>query len=51
MSKPPPKTRVLNRYQWVESCSSFSNIYSDSGLFGLYALVTPEQAQNFVTVP
>jgi processing peptidase subunit alpha len=37
-------TNVLNQHGWVESCVSFNNSYTDSGLFGIAASCAP----NFV---
>jgi mitochondrial-processing peptidase subunit alpha len=28
--------RVLNKYHFVESLSAFSNVYDNTGLFGIY---------------
>eukprot|EP00392_Amoebophrya_sp_AT5.2_P017989 g18432.t1 len=43
-------TQVLNRYAWVEQCSAFSHQYSDTGLFGIYGIVDPNHARDFVTI-
>ena len=29
---------------------AFSHVYSDSGLFGIYGAVAPDQAKNFITI-
>lgn len=42
-------TNVLNKYYWVESCNSFSHVYSDSGIFGIYGVLTqPEHSEVFL---
>jgi len=33
--------RVLNRYNWVESATSFNAIFNDSSLFGIYGTSEP----------
>ncbi|CAD7959462.1 unnamed protein product [Amoebophrya sp. A25] len=43
-------TSVLNRYPWVEQCSAFSHQYSDTGLLGIYGIVEPNHAKDFVTI-
>jgi len=43
-------TQVLNRHHWVESCQASSVMYSDSGLFTVYATVVPNHARDFVQV-
>ncbi|KAF2835342.1 hypothetical protein M501DRAFT_1019864 [Patellaria atrata CBS 101060] len=43
-------TNVLNQYGWVESCVSFNNSYSDSGLFGIAASCTPNRVSQMLEV-
>jgi processing peptidase subunit alpha len=37
-------TEVVKQSPYVESCSAFNTSYSDSGLFGVYTVVSPDQA-------
>jgi len=37
-------TQVVKQSPYVESCSAFNTSYSDSGLFGVYAVTQPEKA-------
>ena len=39
---------ILNKYEWVESANSFNSIFSDSGLFGIYATTQPSKAKQLV---
>ena len=43
-------TNVLNQHGWVESCVSFNNSYTDSGLFGISASCMPSQAAYMLDV-
>jgi len=37
-------TEVVGQSPYVESCSAFNTSYTDSGLFGVYTVVTPDKA-------
>jgi processing peptidase subunit alpha len=39
---------ILNKFDWVESATSFNSIFTDSSLFGIYATCAPEKAKNLV---
>jgi len=41
---------VLNQHEWVVSATSFSSIFSDSSLFGIYGTCAPENAPHLVSV-
>ncbi|CAJ1338157.1 unnamed protein product, partial [Effrenium voratum] len=41
-------THVLNRCHWVESCQASTVMYTDSGLFTVYATVVPGHGSDFV---
>ncbi|KAL9100554.1 MAG: hypothetical protein Q9163_004092 [Psora crenata] len=43
-------TNVLNQHGWVESCVSFNNSYTDSGIFGISASCEPRQAKQMLEV-
>eukprot|EP00927_Polykrikos_kofoidii_P011407 TRINITY_DN14836_c0_g1_i1.p1 TRINITY_DN14836_c0_g1~~TRINITY_DN14836_c0_g1_i1.p1 ORF type:complete len:587 (-),score=129.07 TRINITY_DN14836_c0_g1_i1:118-1878(-) len=43
-------TEVLNRCEWVESIQAGSAMYTDTGLFTIYATVMPRRAGDFVKV-
>ena len=43
-------TNVLNQHGWVESCISFNNSYTDSGIFGISASCEPRQAKQMLEV-
>ena len=43
-------TNVLNQYGWVESCISFNNSYTDSGIFGISASCEPRHAKQMIDV-
>ncbi|CAN7106793.1 unnamed protein product [Brassica rapa subsp. narinosa] len=36
--------RVLNQYQEFQSCTAFTSIFNNSGLFGIYGCTSPEYA-------
>ncbi|KFK38993.1 hypothetical protein AALP_AA3G186200 [Arabis alpina] len=36
--------RILNEYQQVQSCTAFTSIYNNTGLFGIYGCTSPEHA-------
>jgi Peptidase M16 inactive domain len=36
-------SRVLNQYSWVHSCTAFSSLYNDEGLFGIF--ITPDSSK------
>jgi len=38
------QTEVVKQSPYVESCSAFNTSYSDSGLFGVYSVASPEKA-------
>jgi processing peptidase subunit alpha len=38
------QTEVVNQNPYVESCSAFNTSYSDSGIFGVYSVVSPDKA-------
>jgi processing peptidase subunit alpha len=38
------QTQVVKQSPYVESCSAFNTSYSDSGLFGVYSVVSPDHA-------
>lgn len=42
-------TQVVQKNPHVESCSAFNTSYSDSGLFGVYSVVTPDKAAETAT--
>ncbi|XP_010545654.1 PREDICTED: probable mitochondrial-processing peptidase subunit alpha-1, mitochondrial [Tarenaya hassleriana] len=42
--------RVLNEYQQVQSCTAFSSIFNNTGLFGIYGCSSPEFAAKAVEV-
>lgn len=39
-------TQVVRQNPYVESCSAFNTSYSDSGLFGVYGVCQPDQANS-----
>jgi len=41
-------TRILSQNPYVESCSAFNLSHTDSGLFGVYGVVQPTHAGEFV---
>ena len=43
-------TNVLNQHGWVESCVSFNNSYTDSGIFGISASCDPGHAKQMLEV-
>lgn len=43
-------TRVLNYHHWVHSCSSYSNTFNNTGLFGIQASCDPPKAQHMLDV-
>jgi len=42
-------TEVVQKSDAVESCSAFNTSYSDSGLFGVYSVVSPDKAAETAT--
>jgi len=42
-------TEVVKQSPYVESCSAFNTSYSDSGLFGVYTVVSPDKAGEVCT--
>jgi processing peptidase subunit alpha len=42
-------TEVVKQSPYVESCTAFNTSYSDSGLFGVYSVVAPDQAAATAT--
>eukprot|EP00850_Spirogloea_muscicola_P011264 SM000069S20701 [mRNA] locus=s69:373490:377091:+ [translate_table: standard] len=43
-------TRVLNEYSQVHSCTAFSSIYNDTGIFGIHATARPDFIGNVVDI-
>ena len=43
-------TRVLNKHAWVQSCSSFSSLYNDTGLVGIAASVESSKANSILDI-
>lgn len=41
---------VLNRYHWIQSCNVFNSIHTDSGLFGIYGVATPDYSDKLAEV-
>jgi len=41
---------ILNTYGWVESANSFSSIFSDTSIFGIYAVVEGARASDMIDV-
>lgn len=41
-------TQILSQNPYVESCSAFNLAHTDSGLFGVYGVVQPTKAGEFV---
>ncbi|KAL5656178.1 hypothetical protein ACJX0J_035497, partial [Zea mays] len=42
--------RVLNKYHFVESLSAFSNVYDNTGLFGIYLTTSPYHVAKAVDI-
>lgn len=42
--------RVLNEYQQVQSCTAFTSIFNNTGLFGIYGCSSPEFAAKAVAL-
>jgi len=40
--------RILGKYEWAESVNSYTSIFSDTALFGLYGTAQPEAAGKLV---
>ncbi|XP_009144867.2 probable mitochondrial-processing peptidase subunit alpha-1, mitochondrial [Brassica rapa] len=40
--------RILNEYQQVQSCTAFSSIFNNTGLFGIYGCSSPEFAAKAI---
>ncbi|VVB00509.1 unnamed protein product [Arabis nemorensis] len=40
--------RILNKYQQVQSCTAFTSIFNNTGLFGIYGCSTPEFAAEAI---
>merc|ERR1719445_881527 len=41
---------ILNSYGWVESANSFTSIFSDTSIFGIYAIVEGGRAKDMIEV-
>lgn len=41
---------ILNSYGWVESANSFTSIFSDTSIFGIYGIVEAIRAKDLVEV-
>jgi processing peptidase subunit alpha len=40
--------RILSNYQQIESFSAFNSVYNNSGLFGIYAVTSPDFSSKAV---
>ncbi|KAK3138221.1 hypothetical protein QOZ80_5AG0366000 [Eleusine coracana subsp. coracana] len=40
--------RILNKYEHIESFSAFNSVYNNSGLFGIYAVTSPDFSSKAV---
>ncbi|CAH8356789.1 unnamed protein product [Eruca vesicaria subsp. sativa] len=40
--------RILNEYQQVQSCTAFSSIFNNTGLFGIYGCSSPEFTEKAI---
>ncbi|KAJ7517242.1 hypothetical protein O6H91_21G015100 [Diphasiastrum complanatum] len=43
-------TRVLNQYQQVQSCTAFSSVYNDTGIFGIHATAGSDFVPQLVDI-
>lgn len=43
-------SNVLNKRDWVDSCTCFNSIFTDSALFGIYGTCLPEKASELVDI-
>ena len=43
-------SNVLNKRDWVESCTCFNSIFTDSSLFGIYGTCLPEKSGELVDI-
>lgn len=43
-------TRVLNKYEQVQSFTAFNSIYNETGLFGIHAAAGPDSVANLVDI-
>jgi len=42
--------RVLHRHAWVTSCSAYSSMFNDIGLFGIQSMCEGERASDLVDI-